>query len=205
MIRYYLRLRLHAYWQSAICLATGISSGPLGSAHPLMAPYQAFQTQDGWINIGAANQSNWEKLINALNAETLGEDERFIDNAGRLTNLPLLVEELTPYFRTRTTAEWLEIFDTVVLPVGPVLSIGEVHAGPQTVARNMVVDVEHTRLGTIKNVGAPVKFSQTPEPESVRRGALLLGEHMREVLLEYGFAEQQIEALATAGDILTKE
>ncbi|MBV7331011.1 CoA transferase [Chloroflexi bacterium TSY] len=193
----------HTYWQSAICLATGVSPGPLGSAHPLMAPYQAFQTQDGWINIGAANQSNWEKLIKAFDAATLGEDERFNDNAGRLTNLPLLVKQLKPYFRTRTTAEWLEIFDTVGLPAGPVLSMGEVHADPQTAARNMIVDVEHGRLGTVKTVGAPVKFSQTPE--SVRRGAPLLGEHTREVLLEYGFTKQQIEGLSAAGDILIKE
>lgn len=188
------------YWQSAICLATGLSPGPLGSAHPLMAPYQAFRTQDSWITVGAANQANWLKLIKALDATTLGEDPRFINNAGRLTHLPTLVELLTPYFRQQTTAHWLQHFDAIGLPAGPVLSIGEVHADPQTLAREMIVEVEHSRLGTVKTLGPPVKFSETPA--SVRRGAPFLGESTREILLEYGYSADEINALAASGAIL---
>jgi crotonobetainyl-CoA:carnitine CoA-transferase CaiB-like acyl-CoA transferase len=54
---------VHTFWQSAICLATGVAPGPMGSAHPLNAPYQAFETADGWITVGAANQANWLKLL----------------------------------------------------------------------------------------------------------------------------------------------
>jgi len=190
----------HTYWQSAICLATGVSPGPLGSAHPLMAPYQAFQTKDGWINIGAANQSNWEKLIHALGADELAADPRFVDNAGRLTNLPALVKLLTPYFHQHTTAEWMEQFDAVGLPAGPVLSVGEMHANPQTLARDMVTEVEHSRLGPVQTLGLPVKFSATPG--SLRRGAPVMGEHTREVLREYGYSDAEIDVLAAAGDIL---
>src|SRR6476620_1556020 len=68
---------VHTYWQSAIALATGVAPGPLGSAHPLSAPYQAFATADGWITIGAANQANWLKLADALEARHLKEDARF--------------------------------------------------------------------------------------------------------------------------------
>jgi crotonobetainyl-CoA:carnitine CoA-transferase CaiB-like acyl-CoA transferase len=152
----------HTYWQSAICLATGVAPGPLGSAHPLMAPYQAFRTQDGWINVGAANQANWEKLLKALEAEHLARDPRFVDNAGRLANLPALVALLTPYFCTRTTAAWLTVFDSLGFPAGPVLSIADMHADPQTQAREMVTEVQHSRLGTVKTLGTPVKFSATP-------------------------------------------
>lgn len=189
----------HTYWQSAICLATGISPGPLGSAHPLMAPYQAFRTRDGWVNIGAANQANWEKLIQALEAEHLGRDPRFADNAGRLTNLAALVELLTPYFRERTTDEWLERFEALGLPAGPVLSIAAMHADPQTQARQMVTEVQHSRLGPVKTLGAPVKFSATPA--TIRRGAPLLGEHTAEVLQELGYSRVEIEQLAAAGAI----
>jgi crotonobetainyl-CoA:carnitine CoA-transferase CaiB-like acyl-CoA transferase len=188
------------YWQSAICLATGISPGPLGSAHPLMAPYQAFRTQDSWITVGAANQSNWLKLIKALHAEELGDDPRFVDNAARLANLPVLVNLLTPHFRQKSAAEWLAIFDAVGLPAGPVLSIGEMHADPQTVARQMIVHAEHSRLGKVKTLGPPVKFSATPA--SVRRGASILGEYTREVLLEYGYSNAEIDELAASGAIL---
>ena len=82
---------IHTYWQSAIRLATGVSPGPMGSAHPLNAPYQAFPTADGWINVGAANQSNWLRLLDAIEAPELAEDPRFADNPGRMGNL----DELT--------------------------------------------------------------------------------------------------------------
>ena len=191
----------HTYWQSAICLATGIAPGPLGSAHPLMAPYQAFQTQDGWINVGAANQANWEKLIKALDAEALGTDPRFVDNAGRLTNLPTLVNLLAPYFTQQTTATWLTIFAKIGLPAGPVLSVAEMHADPQTLAREMVVEVEHSRAGKVKTLGLPVKFSDTPG--SVRHGAPLLGEHTNAILLEAGYSADEIATLLAEGAVAT--
>jgi crotonobetainyl-CoA:carnitine CoA-transferase CaiB-like acyl-CoA transferase len=189
----------HTYWQSAICLATGVSPGPLGSAHPLMAPYQAFQTADGWLNIGAANQANWEKLIKALDAEHLGADPRFVNNAGRLTNLPELVKLLTPYFHHHTTAQWMQIFEEIGLPAGPVLSIAEMHADPQTLAREMLVEVEHSRVGKVKTMGLPVKFSETPG--AVRHGAPVLGEHTREILLEAGYSADEIKNLVEVGAV----
>jgi crotonobetainyl-CoA:carnitine CoA-transferase CaiB-like acyl-CoA transferase len=78
---------VQTYWQSAICLATGRAPGPMGSSHPLSAPYQAFQTADGWITIGAANQQNWQRLLEVLDAGELGSDARFADNAARMNHL----------------------------------------------------------------------------------------------------------------------
>src|SRR5246127_570985 len=68
---------IHTYWQSAIYLATGQPPGPMGSAHPLFAPYQSFPTADGWINIGAANQGNWLRLLAVLDSPEMGNDPRF--------------------------------------------------------------------------------------------------------------------------------
>ena len=67
---------VHSYWQSAICLATGESPGPMGSAHPLNAPYQAFRTADGWITVGAANQANWLKILDVLEVPGIAEAMR---------------------------------------------------------------------------------------------------------------------------------
>ena len=81
---------IHTYWQSAIAFATGQAPGPMGTGHPLNAPYQAFPAADGWITVGAANQGNWLRLLEALEAPELGYDPRFANNPERMRNLPAL-------------------------------------------------------------------------------------------------------------------
>jgi crotonobetainyl-CoA:carnitine CoA-transferase CaiB-like acyl-CoA transferase len=190
----------HTYWQSAIAFATGQSPGPMGSAHPLNAPYQAFQTKDGWINIGAANQSNWQRLLEVLEAPELAEDERFADNPGRMAHRSDLSEALETHLRTRSTADWLDSMEKAGLPAGPVLDIAEMHADPQAIAREMVTEADHTRLGPVKTIGLPVKFSETPG--GVVIGAPTYGQHTREVLGQYGYSAEEIEALAASGAII---
>jgi crotonobetainyl-CoA:carnitine CoA-transferase CaiB-like acyl-CoA transferase len=188
------------YWQSAICLATGKSPGAIGSAHPLSAPYQAIQTQDGWINIGAANQANWKRFVEVIEQPQLAGDPRFIDNAARMKNLPSLVEILTGHLRARTTSDWLARLEAAGVPAGPVLSISEMLVDPQVLARNMVVEVEHSRLGNMKTLGPPVKFSATPG--KVNFGAPQLGQNTREVLNEYGYSDAEIDRLSRNGDVI---
>ena len=190
---------VQTYWQSAIALATGTSPGPLGSAHPLNAPYQAFETADGWINVGASNQATWLKLVAALEAPALDDDPRFASNAARMANLPALVEILAPLFKGRTTSAWLDIFDAVNMPAGPVLSIGEMLADPQTLARAMVVETDHATLGPVKTLGAPVKFSDTPS--AITRAAPVLGQHTNDVLVELGYSNAEIEDLRASGAV----
>jgi crotonobetainyl-CoA:carnitine CoA-transferase CaiB-like acyl-CoA transferase len=188
------------YWQSAICLETGKSPGSIGSAHPLSAPYQALQTQDGWINIGAANQANWQRLVEVIEMPELGKDSRFVDNAARMKNLPVLIEILTARFLTRKTSDWLARLEAAGVPAGPVLSIGEMLTDPQVLARQMVMEVEHSRIGRMKTLGPPVKFSATPS--GVKRGAPQLGEHTRDVLHEYDYSDAEIKQLEADGDII---
>jgi crotonobetainyl-CoA:carnitine CoA-transferase CaiB-like acyl-CoA transferase len=187
------------YWQSAICFATGEPPGPMGSAHPLNAPYQAFPTADGWITVGAANQGNWLRLLTALEAPELGNDPRFVQNVNRMQNLPALEAELTPLFKRRSTAEWLERLEATGVPAGPVMDIAEMQADPQTLAREMVVETTHPVAGRVRTIGLPVKFSETPG--SVRRPAPVFGEHTREVLREHGFSDAEIDEMAAQGTV----
>lgn len=190
---------VHTYWHSAIAFATGVSPGPLGTGHPLGAPYQAFPTKDGRITLGTASEANWLRFCEALDAPELGHDPRFQGVGRRLADLPALVAALDAIFVTRTTAEWLERLEAAGVPAGPILSIGAMHADPQVRARGMVVAVDHPEAGRVETLGPPVKFSDTPA--GVDRAAPLLGQHTREVLEDYGFAPAEIDELAAAGAI----
>ena len=189
----------HTYWQSAIAFATGESPQAMGSAHPLNAPYQAFQTADGWINIGAANQANWERMLTLIEAAELNDDPRFSSNAMRIENRVVLAETLSLVFLKHSTAHWLEAFEKAGVPAGPVLSITEMHADPQALAREMIVSTDHPVAGKVKTIGHPVKFSETPG--GVKRPAPLMGQHTAEVLREIGYSESEIVAMAAAGVI----
>jgi len=190
---------MHTYWQSAICFATGTPPGPMGSAHPLNGPYQAFPTADGWINVGAANQRNWERMREVIGAPELGQDARFADNPGRMANLKALEETLNGIYRRRSSAEWLAALEKAGVPAGPVFNVAEMHADPQTKAREMVVEVAHPKAGKVKTIGLPVKFSETPG--GVRGPAPVLGQHTREVLAAHGFGEEEIEGMVAEGAV----
>jgi crotonobetainyl-CoA:carnitine CoA-transferase CaiB-like acyl-CoA transferase len=190
---------VHTYWQSAIAFATGTPPGPLGSAHPLSAPYQAFQTKDGWINLGASNQKIWLKFIEKIAMPGLADDPRFRTNIERMANLPALIEVLSPTFRERTTTEWLTLLEEAGVPAGPVLSVTEMHAHPQTVARAMVPEVNHPVAGPVKTIGLPVKFSATPGRVAI--AAPIFGQHTRDVLAEAGYAPSEIDALVASGAV----
>jgi crotonobetainyl-CoA:carnitine CoA-transferase CaiB-like acyl-CoA transferase len=185
------------FWHASVYFATGVSPGPTGSAHILAAPYQAFHAADGWINIGGANQANWERIAEVLGHPEWRADPRFATNTARKENLAALVELMNAVLTTRTRAEWLEAFDAAGVPAGPVHSIGEALSHPQTLAREMVVETHHPQAGPVKSIGCPIRFSATPA--SVTRPAPLLGEHTREVLREHGYSEPEIDALVADG------
>jgi crotonobetainyl-CoA:carnitine CoA-transferase CaiB-like acyl-CoA transferase len=190
---------IHTYWHSAMCFATGRAPGPMGTAHPLNAPYQAFPVSDGWITVGAANQGNWLRLLEALGAPELRDDPRFSTNADRMRNLAALTAALTPLFQRRSSAEWLRRLQEAGVPAGPVLEVSQVHADAQALAREMIVETVHPTAGRVKAIGLPIKFSDTPG--GVRRAAPLFGQHTREVLREHGFSDTEIDQLATLGAI----
>ncbi|WP_267355140.1 MULTISPECIES: CoA transferase [unclassified Methylobacterium] len=187
----------HTYWQSAIAMATGVAPGPMGSAHPLNAPYEAFETADGWITIGAANQTNWLRLLKAIGADALAEDPRFALNRDRMANRQELAATLAPIFQAHSSAEWLTRLEADGVPAGPVLDVNAMHRDPQTRAREMVVEVDHPWVGPMKTLGLPVKFSDTPG--RVHGPAPLLGEHSRAILAEAGYTADEIDSLITRG------
>ncbi len=187
------------YWQAAIFFATGVNPGPSGSAHILTAPYQAFPTADGWINVGGANQPNWERIVKVIGRSELASDPRFRTNGDRMRNIEALTPLIAERLRTRASADWIREFEAAGVPVGPVNRIGDMLADPQVLARDMVVEVDHPKAGRVSAIGHPIKFSETPG--AVTRAAPLLGEHTRSVLLGLGYTDGEVDELAHAGAV----
>ena len=187
------------FWQSAIYFATGIAPGPTGSAHVLAAPYQAFPTADGWINIGGANQANWERIATMVGAPELIADQRFATNSARMANREELARLLGDHLKQRTTADWLADLDAAGIPAGPINDIAAMAADPQTLAREMVVELDHPKAGRTRALGLPIKFSETPG--KIVSPAPMLGQHTREVLLSVGYTDADVDALAAEGAI----
>ena len=193
----------YTVWESSVYFAEGEIPGPLGSAHRVSAPYQALRTRDGYLNLGAATQPTWEQLCRAIGREDLMEDERFRapwDRKAREKELAALLEET---FSAHDTAHWLKLLDDAGVVAGPIYNMEQVYQDPQVLAREMLVDTHDPDLGTIHNIGVPVKLSATPG--SIRRRAPALGEHSAEVLLERGFTQSEVDALLSQGVILANQ
>ncbi len=189
----------YTIWESNEYWATGNPPQRLGTAHRLSAPYQTLATANGWVAIGAANQRNWERLVQAIGRSDLLHDARFATNSERMKHRPALVATLTETLKTRTTEEWLDVLEEAGVPSGPVLTLDQVYQHPQTQARQMDMQVEHPVAGNVHAIGFPVKYSQTPG--QLYRPAPVLGQHSRQIIASLGVSSEECQKLEAEGVI----
>lgn len=178
-------------WETTELWATGRSPQPLGTANRMSAPYQAFEASDGRFVVGAANQKLWQAFCSVIERLDLLEDPRFLDNKSRLQNRAALVGELHPTFLEKGAEDWVKSFLEAGVPAGPINDYAQVVESEHTVAREMVLELEHPVEGAIKALGFPVKMSGTPQ--SVRRHPPLLAEHTDEILGELGLSSRNAD------------
>ncbi|KAJ0329496.1 hypothetical protein COL5a_004056 [Colletotrichum fioriniae] len=181
------------------CLISGKKdSGRWGTAHPSIVPYKSFKTKDGDILFGGGNDRLYGILCQGLNKPEWQHDAKYATNANRVANrveLEGLIEQVTV---TKTTAEWLRVFEGKGMPYAAVNDVQGTLEHEHTKARNMVVEMEHEECGPIRMVNTPVKYSES-EP-SVRSVPPTLGQHTDEVLGGHlGFSEERIRALKGEG------
>jgi len=183
----------YTMYESSIYFTTGKISTPDGSAHRLTAPYQAFKTKDGYINIGAANQSNWERLLNVLGLENLSKDPEFSDSKSRQVNRKKLEKILEKIFITKSSKEWISMLIENSIPSGPIYNMKEVWEDEQVKFRKMEVKLDHPKQKNSRNIGVAVKLNKTPG--KIKTPAPLYGEHSKDILKELGYSDEEINNL----------
>jgi formyl-CoA transferase len=183
-------------WESAQYFADGLTPEPLGSAHRMVAPYQAIRCADGYITLGSANDRLFQRLCELLGHPDWAREPEFDTDTHRVRNRAALIARIEAITVQHPRAHWLATFDAHGLPCGPINNYAEAFADPQIRARDMVVEIDHPTLGRMNTLGAPVKMSETPLV--VRRRAPLLGEHTAEVLRAVGYSDDEIAAISRA-------
>ena len=180
-------------WEAAEYWFTGQAPRPLGTAHRMTAPYQAFRAEDGAFTVGAGNDKLWPLFARLLGLDHLVADPRFATPAARLRHraeLEGLIEAVTV---TRPRAEWLERCEAAGIPAGPINRIPEALDDPHARARGMVQELEHPEAGRVPALGNPVKLSRSPA--TARKAAPQLGEDGQAILEELGYSPQAIDQL----------
>ena len=179
--------------QAQNAFATGVGPVRRGNAHPNIVPYETFATADGEIAVAVGSERQWPRFCEAIGLSELATDPRFATNPDRVTNREVLRPLLAGRLAGGSTVSWLERLEAAEIPCGRINDLVAAFDAPQVRARGMVVDVEHPRLGTIRQVGVPFKLDATPA--TIRTAPPLLGEHSAEVLAELGYEPAAIERL----------
>jgi CoA:oxalate CoA-transferase len=164
----------------ARCVATGEVPGPLGSRHPVIAPFAAFRAADGHLVVAAGNDALFRRLCEVLARPDLAGDARFATNADRVANVDALHDALEEALAARGVADWLARLEQAGLPCGPLQDVAQVMRDPQVLARNMLI-----RAGGTPMAGNPIKLAGAPDPPE-RAPAPLLDEHRAAILRELG-------------------
>jgi crotonobetainyl-CoA:carnitine CoA-transferase CaiB-like acyl-CoA transferase len=168
----------------------------MGTKDPVLAPYQAFATEDGYVNVAALNPKLWRGFCEAIDREDLTEDERFAENADRVENMTELEAEIETTLTQRTTDEWMEQFVDAGIPAGPVQEVDDALNNEQTEARGVMTTIERDGQ-EIPVIEHPLNFEQadsgfeSPPPK--------LGEHTEEVFSEVGFDEDRLAEMRAEG------
>lgn len=180
-------------YQAGIHFATGAVPQRIGNQHPTICPYETFQASDGYVNIAVGNNWLWKPFCKLMGLDDIRDDPRFESNPKRVENRDQLFPIIQKIVETKTADEWLKMFDEAGIPAGPILTIDKVLSHPQVLAREMVVDIEHPKAGSIKVTGIPVKLSETPG--TIRLAPPTLGQHNQEILEELGFTPEEIQTI----------
>ena len=160
-------------------------------------PTSAYATSDGYVNLGAGGEAMWVKVCEVIGQPALAIDPRFAHGPDRSRNRQALNIELGAVFRTRTSAEWIDLLNAAGVPCGPIYSMDQVFSDPQVVATGMAATVQHETRGPIRVLAPTATLSRTPG--RLERSLVSVGKDTDDVLGELGFSQSEIAGMRRDG------
>ena len=179
-------------WTSAQWLADHEEPTRQGSRHRQNAPYQRMRTKDGYLMVGAAGEAIWARCAAALGHAEWCDDPRFATNQARMANRDALEDVMNAVLTTKTTKDWVEVFEAAGVPCGPVYDYAQMFADPQVRHRGLVQYASDPELGEVPHIRTPIRIG---EGVRVRTVAPKLGQHNAEIFGRLGVTEAGLEEL----------
>jgi crotonobetainyl-CoA:carnitine CoA-transferase CaiB-like acyl-CoA transferase len=185
-------------FNAGMYFASGVSPKRRGNVHPTISPYETFEANDGWLNVGVANDKFWSLFCSVVDRKEIETDTRFDKAPKRAANRAALAEILKPIFRSRPRDHWLDVLGKAGIPCGAIRTVGEVCESPQLVQRDMVQTVTHGVAGDVKFIVRPLRFDDLPPGPSTPPPTL--GEHTIEVFEDWlGWTRTNLSEYASRG------
>jgi crotonobetainyl-CoA:carnitine CoA-transferase CaiB-like acyl-CoA transferase len=184
-------------FQAARYAMKGEVPAQVGNDHPTSMPTSAYQTADGYINVAASGDGMWRRIAELFGRKELATDERFKTNELRAKNRKELNALMNEQLARRSSAEWIEAFNRIGVPCGPIYKMDEVFADPQVRHLGAAGEIEHPRLGRLRILSQAVRLSRTPA--TLKTATPEIGEHTAEILGEAGYSEAEIAQLRAQG------
>jgi crotonobetainyl-CoA:carnitine CoA-transferase CaiB-like acyl-CoA transferase len=185
-------------YQAGMYLNAGRTPARRGNEHPSIVPYEVFKAADGYLALGVANNSLWERCCAALERPDLAKDPRYATEAARVEHRATLVPLLNEVLGARPAEEWMKRLEAVGVPAGRIRTVPEVCESEHLRARGMLVALPHRKAGTVRMMGVPIRLHGTPG--KARTAAPVLGVDTDAVLTRVlGLRRAEVQRLRAAG------